>query len=65
VVRRWWLRARLALYHRPRVADLPKNPEDSWCSIALAPDGKSVVVPRHEGEKSDIMLVEDFRSPTE
>jgi dipeptidyl aminopeptidase/acylaminoacyl peptidase len=43
-----------------RVADLPKNLGGEWCSIALAPDGKSVVVPLTEGSTSDVMLVEDF-----
>jgi hypothetical protein len=48
-----------------RVADLPRNANAGYCNIALAPDGKSLVIPRHEGTTSDIMLVEDFRLPTE
>jgi serine/threonine protein kinase len=43
-----------------RVADLPKNLSESWCTIALAPDGKSLVVPLGEPSASDIMLVDDF-----
>ncbi len=43
-----------------RVVDLPKNLSTGWCTIALAPDGKSVVVPLGESSTSDIMLVDDF-----
>jgi hypothetical protein len=35
--------------------------DDSGIRPSLAPDAKSVIVPRHEGATSDIMLVEDFR----
>jgi Tol biopolymer transport system component len=51
----------LATGRSRRVAELPKNTDPAWCTIAVAADGRSVIVPRNEAETSDIMLIEDFR----
>jgi Tol biopolymer transport system component/DNA-binding winged helix-turn-helix (wHTH) protein len=43
-----------------RVVDLPTSLADAWCSIAYAPDGKSLILPMYGRSSSDIMLVNDF-----
>jgi len=43
-----------------RVIDLPTNLGDAYCTFALAPDEKSLVLPLLEDSTSDIMLIEDF-----
>jgi Tol biopolymer transport system component len=46
-----------------RVLDLPRRPQPYSDSIAVSPDGHSILLSQRERISSDIMLVEDFEGP--